>query len=378
MKLYLTVFLVSVLFALLADACRRGVDVSRAQGPLAASRRYLSTLRGMRAACVALSAAALVALSALRYDTGIDYMYSYVPSLETVRAGDASHYDPVFNFVVSIFARFENNQWFFVGTSIYIISMVYIAFLMDSQYIAIPVALFFASFHYLRTFSFVAQYVAMATLLVAFMLLLKRRYGWALALAALGVLLHKSMVVVLPFFLCVFLNPAVSFAASVGLPLFALAGAGIVRRVVELVSAGTRFDYYISGEFDVGYRDPSLIAINLAVFVLYAAVCLAIGPEGRRDRRTAMYLLAQSCALSFSLLQSVIPVGYRFVWFFMLVQCVSIPHMLRQVCAGSLYYAANGVITAAFYAWMVLVPVRGNASQVLPYTFVFDPANPIW
>ena len=386
MMLYGIVFAVAVFFAFCADLCRREAmpvfgDTLAQRMPhaeLQTSRRLdLAGARTLRRVFIALSALALILLAGLRYDTGIDYMYSYVPSLEETRVGYTPHYDALFNFIIWIFAQFESNQWFFFAMAVYTVAMMYYAICKQSRFISLPVTLYIVSFHYLRSFCFVAQYVSIVTFLVGTVFLLQGRYIKAFALVALSCFLHLSGIVVIPFCLLFFLPNRAMAVVSMILPCCAYMGQSVVRVFAERFSMNTRFDYYITGQYDTAYSDTRLTMINLAVFLIFVAIYL-LGTNGvRQDKKANWYLLAQSFALAFCFLQAVLPVGYRFVWYFMIVQCVSIPYMLRFVLRGTVYYLAVSLIIVCFAAWMVVYQVHGS-SEVLPYTFVFDTSTVYW
>lgn len=381
MMLYGIVFAVAIFFAFCADLCRReatpvpGTVLVQRTGT---SRRLdLAGARMLRRVFIVLSALALILLSGLRYDTGIDYMYSYVPSLEETRVGYTPHYDALFNFIIWIFAQFESNQWFFFAMAVYTVAMMYYAICEQSRFIALPVTLYIVTFSYLRSFCFVAQYVSIVTFFVGTVFLLRGRYIKAFVLVALSCFLHLSGIVVIPFCLLLFLPNRVMAVVSVILPFCAYVGQSAVRVFAERFSMNTRFGYYINGRYDTAYVDTRLTLINLAVFVIFVAIYL-LGTNGvRQDKKAHWYLLAQSFALAFCFQQAVLPVGYRFVWYFMIVQCVSIPYLLRFVLHGTAYYLAMTVVIVCFAAWMVVYQMYG-ASEVLPYTFVFDTSTVYW
>ncbi|MEE0653515.1 MAG: EpsG family protein [Bifidobacterium criceti] len=348
------------------------------QGELQTSQRLdLIGARVLRKVFIVLSALALILLSGLRYDTGIDYMFSYVPSLEETRVGYTPHYDALFNFIIWIFAQFESNQWFFFAMAAYTVTMMYYAICKQSRFIALPVALYIVTFNYLRSFCFVAQYVSIVTFLVGTVFLLQGRYVKTFVLVALSCLLHLSGIVVIPLCLLLFLPNRAMAVVSVLLPFCAYIGQPAVRALAERFSMNTRFDYYITSRYDTAYADTRLTLINLAVFVTFVAIYL-LGTNGvRQDKKANWYLLAQSFTLAFCFLQATLPVGYRFVWYFMIIQCVSIPYMLRFVLHGTAYYLAVGLVIVCFAVWMVVYQMHGS-SEILPYTFVFDTSTVYW
>ncbi|EFA23932.1 EpsG family protein [Bifidobacterium gallicum] len=375
MVLYISVFLTSLVFAFLADTCQRQLMADDEQaGPARKSRLgSLGFIRGTRNAFAAISALVLILLMGLRYNTGYDYVYSYVPSLNDNRRGDKSHYDPLFNWIIALFAKFDDNQWFFFGMSVITIVLMYVAFYLNSKFIVLPLAYFLFSFHYLRAFCFVAQYVTMAVACVAFVLLLRKRWWWAFGLVILAGFLHISAFLLLPFFLCYFLRNRVLAIVSLVLPALALLFQGVARAIVAYLVQGSRFAYYISGEFDTRYTDKSLVAVNLVFYIAFIVVYFLRQQDLLSSKRATMFLFAQSVCFSFTLLQSMIPVGYRLVWYFMVFQCFSIPYFIGKATRGSLYYMVNGVVLVAFCIWMIYGPIANGSSAVLPYHPVFAP-----
>ncbi len=262
----------------------------------------------------------------------------------------------------------------FAAMALYTVAMIYYGICRRTQYIAIPIALYLVSFNYLRSFCFVAQYVAIATFFVGFAALLKKKWIPAAILIVLAVLLHQSAIIVIPFVLMYFLKTKWMMAVSILLPIFALLGPGVVRVIFVMFGSSTRFDYYFGSEYDMGYADNTLILINLAIFAMFLFVYYMTQAYREHDRNLSFYLLAQSLTLSFSLLQSVIPLGYRFVWFFMFLQCLSIPLFLKRMFSGAEYYIMNLIIILLFLVWMIMYPLQGS-SNVLPYHPIFDPLS---
>lgn len=379
MILYGIVFIVALFFAFCADLCQRETVVPISAVTSTNGWRHdmlaqTATAKGARNAFIVLSALSLILLSGLRYDTGYDYLYSYVPSLDATRAGYESHYDPLFNFIITVFAQFDSNQWFFASMAVYTVGMTYYALCKQSKYVMVPIALYIASFTYLRAFCFVAQYVSIATFFVGSVFLLQRKYVKALVFLILGCMLHLSGLVVVPLFLLFLISNRTMLIVSILLPVFSLVGQSTIRILAERFSVNTRFDYYISSHYDSAYSDPRLTLINLAIFLLFILIWCMAKQTIASDKRAHWYLLAQSFALAFSFVQPVFPVGYRFVWYFMIVQCVSIPYLLKYIMQGSIYYCCIALIILCFTVWMVLFQIPGP-SEVIPYHPVFAPTS---
>lgn len=367
MILYTITFIISLVFAYLHD-----ISVEERNQKVGIKDK-------MRSIYLLLSFLPLVALSAVRYDTGYDYFYSYVPSLNEVRNGGTSHYDYLFNQYLKIFSLFESNQWFFAVTAILMMLLLYYAFLSNDDHLLGPVAIFIASYHYLRSYCFVAQYFAMSIFMVAFVLLLKGRKFTSILLILLACLLHNSLFVVLPFILLVlFSNSALNVVTSVIAPTVSVLLSGLVRSVLSSFITHTRFSDYFSGQYDVGYADKTLTYINLLILIIYFIIVIYNSNVLVTSNVCTVFLLAQSFALTFSVLQSSIPVGYRLVWPFMLIQCISIPYMFSQVFDRQLTTMAIAVVVILFYIWMIKVPIANGASQVLPYHFFFAPQYSIY
>lgn len=367
MIFYTLIFCVVIFFAYMYD---NFVDGKQEQARIGGPRQW---------AYLFLSLSLLAALSAVRYDTGYDYFYSYVPSLNEVRNGGVSHYDYLFNQYLKIFSLFESNQWFFAVTSILTVSLFYYAFLRSDNHLFAPVAIFIASYHYLRSFCFVAQYLAMSVFMVAFVLLIKGRRLVPILLIVLACLLHNSLLVVLPFFIFILLsNSILNISISIIVPAVSVLLSGLVRDLLLKYISHTRFSDYFSGQYDIGYSDKSLTYINLLILILYIIITVIISTKNIISNTCTIFLLAQSFAFSFSVLQSSIPVGYRLVWPFMLVQCISIPYMLSQVFEKQFTRMIITFVVIFFYVWMIKVPIASGASQVLPYHFFFAPEFSIY
>lgn len=368
MVLYFFVFSISILFMGLADCFHHAI--LHTSHKLARSRTVLfSTLRVLS---ICLSAAPLILLSGLRYDTGYDYFYSYVPSLEAVRNGGTSHYDPLFNQILAAFAHLPDNQWFFLGTAFFTVSVVYLSITLVFNYATVPLALFLFSFHYLRSFCFVAQYTAMAVALLGFVLLIKNRRFSALLLLIVSILLHQSAFILIPLYLIYFMPSLLVIVASASLPILVFILKGPISLLVQKMSSVTRFSGYLGSDFDVAYTDNSLILANLLFFILFMTLWVIKYRTSSNSRILRLFCAAQSIALALSLTQGIVPVGYRFVWYYMFFQVISIPFILKLFTKRNLYILCSILIILFYTAWMIKFPIANGASQILPYHPIFN------
>lgn len=372
MYLYCVVFAISLLFMGIADYFKYRVKTWTGKGAGGDPRRNGIFQCGWWL-CTVLSACSLIALSGFRYGVGIDYFYSYVPSLEEVREGRTSHYDWLFNKVIWLFSRLQDNQWFFMGMAILTVGLTYYAILKELEYGTVALGIFLCSFHYLRSFSFVAQYFAMSLALVSFVFLIQGKRKTAIVGFVLAALMHQSALALVFVLLCYFLSEKANILLSAILPLLALITSSVVRSIVERLAGQTRFAYYFGSNYDSGYIDKSLILVNLALLCFYLAVWFYTrNGKSKNDPKVPLYCSIQSIALTFSILQPVIPVGYRFVWYYMFFQILSIPYLAKKFAKTDLYVFTCVLILLCYFLWMVKVPIANGASQVLPYVSIFS------
>jgi hypothetical protein len=295
-----------------------------------------------------------------------------VPSLEAVRSGGTSHYDPLFNQLLALFAHLPNNQWFFFGTAFFTVGIVYFSVTLVFDYATIPIALFLFSFHYLRSFCFVAQYTAMAVTLLGFVLLIRNQRFKALILLCIGILLHQSAFILIPLYLIYFMPSFLVFVASASLPVVMFVLKGPIALVVKKLSTKTRFSGYLGSDFDVAYTDHSLILANLIFFVLFMVIWAVKYKTTSNSKTLRLFCAAQSIALALSVTQGIVPVGYRFVWYYMFFQILSIPFVLKLFTKRNLYILFSILIILFYTVWMIKYPIANGASQILPYHPIFD------
>ncbi len=114
----------------------------------------------------------LLLVSALRYDVGMDYSYTYMPMIESSLKGSIPDTEIFFQFILTIMYRFQLfPQFFFIVTSFIVLIPIVLAIFIRGRNITFSLLIFLFTSTYFWTLSNIRQACGFALALLGFALL---------------------------------------------------------------------------------------------------------------------------------------------------------------------------------------------------------------
>lgn len=327
------------------------------------------------------SALILILVRGLRYGIGIDAFHSYLWKFNAALKGNEVWGDPLYALFIKFCAFVSPNPTvFYLMDSILFVGIVYLAIAqckIDGKRFVF-VALFCASYHYLRSFNLQAQYLAMAFCLLAYVML-QIRGKWVLGLVAsvLALGVHSSSIVAIVPIWAIHLisskikSNRIAFLISLGIPILAVLCRGILPSIVELLLSNSRFASYIGSKYDVSGFSKYLFALNLAIYVLYAAPFAFARLIGKKEI-CSDGLILQSFALAATLVFGVIPLMDRITYYFMFFQIVTFPYLISNLFSKQMQiYSMTAVIISLFVLQFVYL-IPKDSDHIDPYVSIYS------
>lgn len=392
MAIYLITFFLTGVFAYEAADCKRryrgalvcpslpgdGAGVAALPyAPVAATpeqrRRYLRQYR----IWFWLAVLPLFLVTALRYDVGTDYFYTYVPEFNRILNGSSGGYSEWgFNTLIRAIQVFTTNpQWLFCVTGFISAFLLVRTIIVMSENAPLSVAVLFFSCVWFWSLNNVRQAIAAVIVFSAAPYMMKLCWKNALRLlaaVAFGVLFHKSVVAWLAVFAILYIPQLRRrfhiFAAA------AIAALPPVCIVAEVLLRHTHYGSYFNSPFNNGSGTAVLILYN-GIFFLAAWWVLAKDME--RDPRAYVYVVIQYAAffISAASLYLTLPeMISRMTMFFQLFQVLLIPHCYARIAPGEYRWRKYAVVLVYFLAyglyliWFILIK---GYHDVLPYQWCF-------
>lgn len=309
-------------------------------------------------------------ISAVRYDVGTDYFYTYIPHFYEIVNGGDPYSEWGFTWLNKIIAFFTHNaQGVIVVTSFIYVFIAVRTVIHCSEMPALSVVVLFLSCIYFIELNNIRQGIAAIIILSATPYMVKPGYIRFLVSVFFAYLFHLAALLMLVPFLCVniklirkyFLIFAISATAL--LPLLCVVLAAILRH--------TKYYYFFVSDYNDNMPTTRNVVYHLFFFILAMVV---LYKDRMKDKYGFVLLFMQFCAFWVSATSIFIRVSEmisRVTVFFSVYQLLLIPHMcVKEKYTGWDYAIAGTYIALYGYYLLVFIVIRGY-HQVLPYQWVF-------
>ena len=201
-------------------------------------------------------------VSALRYDVGTDYMYTYVKYFEATKQGWLPYKnEPIFQLLNNSLVSLNLSvQWLFVITSAFFVYGLGYLLLRYSQIPLVSIIIFFLSSIFFNSLNNVRQYLSLA--IIIYILFIKSKPTKVL-LFIVSVLIHNSSIIFLP----IYLISKVRFDKKtfIIITLFMILSSPLITFILVKVLAVTKYSYFLYEQTGYSFL---LIAIN-AILLFY-------------------------------------------------------------------------------------------------------------
>ena len=309
-----------------------------------------------------------IIIASIRYDVGQDYLYTYVPYFERVKAGRVtSALEPLYHLINWIVVKCgEDYPWVFAISAVIFFTLVYRQFFKDSPNVYFSIFLLVGTTYLFIFFNAMRQLIGCSVLLLSLRYARERKLLPFLLVVATAACFHKSCLVFIPFyFFCnVNLKPMTVAVMTLGV----LAGSVLLGRLINAIVMYTQYAVYVDSRFDSGEQGYIVLLINLGILV-FATVFSSNNEKFRQ------YYNLQVIATWIAILSGEVVLMSRLRWMFGLPCCILIPLALRNVKKGrrGLSRLLAGAVIAALYLVYVSYTIGiQNGNNVLPYQTIFS------
>lgn len=373
MVVYLIAFILTSVFA--NALAKYGKRIKRTALPLAEGGKPNTVKRksGINLTYILLILLAVFPLffiSAVRYDVGTDYLFTYVPNFYEILAGRNPYAEVGFNLFNRAIQLFTDNpQWLFVVTSLIFVSLMIMTIVRYSHNVIISVAVVLFSCIFFASLNNVRQAVAVVIVFAAIPFIVRGNHFKFILCLLIAYCFHKSAVIMIfPYIVAnsrtiknYFLPFAI--AATLAMP--------VLCSVLKSVLVNTKYYYYFVSDFNNGQANHVNIIYNL-FFLIVAYVIL--GNRRKMEKYAYVLLVMQFSAFWISGVSLFIRISEmisRITVFFQVFQILLIPYCV-SVQRNSANKAAVALFFLAPYAlYMYYYIILNNYHAVLPYKWIF-------
>ena len=329
---------------------------------------------------IGVSAAALILVRSLRYGIGIDYFYTYVPRFTECLLGRTPSWgDWLYSCLMGLSGTLSPDfRLFFLLDSVIFIILLFYSFRALSPNTLLSVLLLCVSYHYLRSFIFQAQYLALAVSMFSIAQSFSFQKKW---IAIVGIIVasgfHSSVLIVLPIYLIAIFfanNQVISkksmMLISIAFPIVIVLIRPLIPVITETVLEDTRYSVYFSSRFAQDGPSWRLILTNL-VILIFMLVIYSTSSKAKNNY-SRFFLIFQSFAVCMSFLTGVVPLMYRICLYPMIFQVLAIPHFIYCMKSDRCGLYTLVLIVFAFSAVQFLYIAREDGDGVFPYVSTFN------
>lgn len=308
----------------------------------------------------------LTFISAVRYDVGTDYFYTYQPGfMQIVNGvdGAGSQFEIGFHLLNRLIAIFTSDyRWLFAITSMIFGVLTYLNMerysesLLLSNFLYMTILVYFASMNAIR------QLIAIAIVFSGFRYVQRNELPKYCGVIILACTFHISALILLPIYWIYKIEWNRKFAIKSAI--IAIAGsallAGVLLQVISWVSGG-RYAKYLGIDIAGGIW-TLLIAIVLFVFAL------VVNPKDKRIWITVTANLFITAMTWF------IPLFSRVTYFSNYALMLFVPSLMLSVPRKLERALVIGAAVLLFSIYVYFAIVVKNGHNVLPYQSIFSAA----
>jgi len=314
----------------------------------------------------------LFLVSALRYDVGTDYMYTYFPGFYKIMGGYMEYSEAGFNILVMLIQLFTKDaQWLFVVTS-----FLFVYFMIDnivkySPYVSLSMVVVFFSCIFFASLNIVRQSIAIMIIMAGLPHLLNKDFKRYLIYVLFGTVFHLSaLIMIVAYFIVNFDFIKKHFLTCC---ICALVGLPILSKVMEIILFNTKYHYYFVSHFNNGNIDYMGLCYNGAAFVI---AYVLLRNHYKNNKMTYILLVMQYCAFWISSLNLFIHIPtmiQRAVMHFTTYQMLLVPQILYHQEGNKNRLITFGIYVVAYFLYFLFNIVLWNMHDVWEYKWIFMP-----
>lgn len=306
----------------------------------------------------------LFLFSAIRYDVGYDYSYTYLPGYYKIVNGTATHFEPFFILLnIFVYRVFNNVDWVFVICSFITLFMIYKYIKHQSSNYFVSVVMLFATRFYFYSFTQIRQYISIAIFLYSIKYIISKDFKKYFFNIFLACLFHKTAILYFPIY---FLNRIsltrkqfllIFFAAPLFSPLF--------NKIYSIIGYYF-YSNYISSTYGIGNSSIVLLA---SAFI-FTVITIFYIDKLRYEKKTNVYVNLQLLLWVLIVSISSINESYRIFGMFMYSSIILMSNCYKLSNKNLKILLAVIFLGMAVYSSYLMLVYPGG--KMIPYKTVFN------
>lgn len=238
-----------------------------------------------------------------------------------------------------------------IVSSLFVLFPVFYVSRKYSENPMLSIFLYFAFYIYLQSFNITRQTIAVSIVLIGYTFLIKEQYWRYCLLVIIAFFFHTTALLCLPLvFINRIPNKTVVYIGLIAVSL--LIGVLFSNFLIQNSARIFGYEGYL-GRFD------SAVGVGIFLLVVNAFGVFVVFTSKKRDTLFKLFVLY----IAFANLSSMVPFGYRVVFYFTIIQILFLPSFINNSVIKPRQLAFFLVI---FYAYVVLSRSMG-AGEVVPY-----------
>ena len=317
----------------------------------------------------------LFLVSALRYNVGTDYMWTYYQGY--IRVGNGNNFDDFSigykKMVQALNIITKDPQILFVVTSFIFCYFLWKTIYEQSADILLSIMLVIVTRYYFISLNTIRQFIAMSIVIYATKYIIQNKIIKFLIFLAIASLFHTSILIYIVLIFLRKINLSRKRVAIIGvgvIGIYFVGQSGVLINIIKMVLSNTKYITHLGHyEYMVGEQfELFTLALNVLVLLTFYLT----GIDGKKDVKFNFYLNIQIVTVVICSLMSIVPLMERIYWMFSFFQILSIPYVLRNAkkkkIVGSLVIGIY-VIYSAYCIYDIFIL---KDHQVFPYTFFWN------
>lgn len=312
-----------------------------------------------------IAALPLFLIAALRYDVGMDYLYTYVPYFQRVQVGRVREpLEPLYHLLNQAVARLGGSYvWVFALCAALFLGFLVAQIFRDSPNPVLSMFLVVGTSYYFIFLNGMRQMVGCAIAVYAIRFIHQRRLRPFLCCMALAVGFHTSCLAFLPMYWVARLRIRPRVVVMVTVVILALHK--FIGSLLLQIMRQTDYAGYIGSQFDKGETGYIILAINVVVTLLAAW-------QYRDTPKYRLYFNLQVLSMWIAAFSGEVALIGRLRWLFGLPSVILLPMALAGIRRKDSRRLVTLGLVACYIVYITITIGLRNGNNVLPYQTIFS------
>lgn len=316
----------------------------------------------------------LFIVSALRYDVGTDFLWTYYKGYMRVTSGsDEDKFEIGYKTLIKLLNLISSSpQILIVASSLIFVGLTWVAIYEQSTDIAMSLILVIITRYYFISLNVIRQLMGMAIILYAMKYLYHGKRYQYLIFNLLAATLHNSLIIGCVYAFVDKINFSKKRFAYYLFSVFfiiLLGEFGILKSIIKILLNNTKYERHLSNvNLFVGIKFFIFTAcLNFIILLIFYFA----ERYQQKDIRYRIYFNIQSIVFAVCALMNVVPLMERIYWQFGFVQIISIPYIINMYEKRKTRQLLRFLIFGIFFVYCVYDIFVLKDHQVVPYKSIF-------